>query len=88
MSDLDDLMATYVLDQYGTNVWPSHMHGLSYYIRDATRAWCEQACERGDMRSARALAARAQRFAAQTQDYACTEPTCALCVLRRPRASG
>jgi len=82
---LDEQIASLGLDQHGTNVWPSHMHGLSYYIRDATRAWCEKACERGDMRSARTLAVRAERFAAQTQAYACTEATCALCLSARQR---
>lgn len=65
------------LDEYGTYAIPHFAHSQMYYVRDVSKRWCEEACARNDMQTARKCAERYERAQQRLLAWRCRG--CAIC---------
>jgi hypothetical protein len=65
------------LDEYGSYATRHFAHSQMYFVRDVSRRWCEEACARDDMRTARRCAQRAGRADELLRAWVCAG--CAIC---------
>lgn len=70
------------LDQYGSYATPEFAHSYTYYARDVSKRFCEQACERGNFALARRYAETYERARLSLLSWECTG--CAICPATRP----
>ena len=65
------------IDEYGSNLTPELAHSYMYWVRDVSKLWCEQACEKGEMAEARRHLALHDRAQASLLKWMCNG--CAIC---------